>query len=47
MTTYMQMRGPRTAYDMQPYLLKIRGFRLRNAFASIRCSIHQLLVQTG
>ena len=47
MTTYMQMRGPSTAYDMQPYLLKIRGFRLRNAFASIRCSIHQLLVQTG
>ena len=46
-TTYLQMRGPSTAYDMQPYLLKIRGFRLRRAFASIRCSSHQLLVQTG
>ena len=45
--TYMQMRGPNTAYDMQPYLTRIRGFRLRRAYASIRCSSHQLRVQTG
>lgn len=47
MTTYIQMRGPSTAYDMQPYLFKIRGFRLPKGFASIRCSSQQLLVQTG
>ena len=46
-TTYMQMRGPSTAYDMQTYLLKIEGIWLHKAFASIRCSSHQLLVQTG
>ena len=34
-TTYKQMRGSSTAYDMQPYLLKIRGFWLHKAFASI------------
>ena len=42
-TTYMQMHGPSTAHDMQPYLLKIRGIQLRKAFASIRCSSHQLV----
>ena len=46
MTTYMQMWGPSTAYDMQPYLLKIRGFRPQSL-----CQ-HQMqqspaLVQTG
>ena len=35
MTTYKQRRGSSKAYDMQPYLLKIRGFRLHKAFASI------------
>ena len=45
--TYMQMRGPDTAYVMQTYLTRIRGFRLRRAYASIRCSSHQLRVQTG
>ena len=45
--TYMQMRGPNTAYAMQTYLTRIRGFRLRRAYASIRCSSHQLRVQTG
>ena len=47
MTTYMQMRGPCTAYIMQPDLLKIRGLLLHKAFASTRCSSHLLLVQTG
>ena len=46
-STYLQMRGYSTAYDMQPYLLKIGGFWLRKAFTSLRCSSHQLLVQTG
>ena len=41
------VQGPSTAYDMQPYLLKIRGCGLRKAFVSIRCSSRQLLVQTG
>ena len=45
--TYMQMRGTSTAYAMQSYLTKVRGFRLRRAYASIRCSSHQLRVQTG
>ena len=45
--TYMQMRGPNTAYAMQTYLTRIRGFRPRRAYASIRCSSHQLRVQTG
>ena len=45
--TYMQMRGPNTAYAMQTYLTRIRGFRLCRAYASIRCSSHQLRVQTG
>ena len=42
--TYMQMRGPSTAYAMQLYLTRVRGFRLRRAYASIRCSSHQLRV---
>ena len=46
-TTYLQIRGPSTAYNMQPCVLNIRSFRLRKAFAGIRCSSHQLLVQTG
>ena len=46
-TTCMQMRGPSTAYVMQPYLVKTRAFRLCKACASIRCSSHQVLVQTG
>ena len=45
--TYMQMRGPSTAYAMQSYLTRVRRFRLRRAYASIRCSSHQLRVQTG
>ena len=31
MPTYMQMQGSSTAYDMQPYLLRVRGFWLRKA----------------
>ena len=45
--TYMQMRGPSTAYAMQPYLTRVRGFRLRRAYTSIRCSSHQSRVQIG
>ena len=45
--TYMQMRGPSAAYTMQSYLTRIRGFRLRRAYASLRCSSHQLRIQTG
>ena len=45
--TYMQMRGPSTAYAMQSYLTKVRGFRLCRAYASIRCSSHRLRGQTG
>ena len=48
MTTYVQMRGTSlSVYDMQPYLLKIRGFWLRKAFAAITCGGHQLLVHPG
>ena len=47
MATYMQMRGPSTAYAVQSYLTKVRGFRLRRAYASIRCSSRQFRMQTG
>ena len=47
MATYMQMRGPSTASAMQSNLTRVRGFRLRRAYASIRCTSHQLHVQTG